>query len=210
MCQWVPDIHVTRQHYIDLIAHNPLDKQLSPRILTHKRIYILTSPLSMPTGSPSDPKIKALQASRTLQPRPDQVRHPLFAAGGFFDARDLVQVKYEALRAIQSDGHPLSQAARDFGLSRPTIYEAQALFVALGLEGLLPRKCGRKTAHKFTKEVLDYLQTTRAQEPSLSAKQLAHQIKQRFKVAVHPRSIERALARHQEKRGRLSSPPQSP
>lgn|GEM_PF-1274722 len=210
MCHPTPDVHAVRQFNIDGIAHNPLDKQPLSRILTHKRVYILNSPLPMPTGSPSDPKIKALQASRTLHPRPDQVRHPLFAAGGFFDARDLVQVKYEALRAIQSDGHPLSQAARDFGLSRPTIYEAQALFVALGLEGLLPRKCGRKTAHKFTKEVLEYLQTTRAQEPSLSAKQLAHQIKQRFRVAVHPRSIERALARHQEKKGRLSLPPQNP
>lgn len=164
----------------------------------------------MPVGSSSDPKRKALQASRTLHPRPDRVRHPLFAAGGFFDARDLVQVKYEALRAIRSDERPLSQAARDFGLSRPTVYEAQALFAAQGLEGLLPRKCGRKTAHKFTAEVLAYLQSTRAQEPAVSAQQLTHQIKERFRVNVHPRSIERALARHQEKRGRLNSPPQSP
>jgi transposase len=154
----------------------------------------------MPADSPSDPKLKALQASHTLHPRPDQVRHPLFAAGGFFDARDLVQVKYEALRAIESEDRPLSQAARDFALSRPTIYEARALFAALGLEGLLPRKCGRKTAHKFTAQVLEYIQSTRAQEPPVSAKELAKQIKQRFRVAVHPRSIERALARHQKKR----------
>src|ERR1044071_3558681 len=160
----------------------------------------------MPAGSSNDPKLKALQASRTVHPRPEQVRDPLFAAGGFFDARDLVQVKYEALRAIQSDNRPLSQAARDFGLSRPTVYEAQALLAAEGLEGLLPRKCGRKSAHKFTPEVLEFIQSTRSQEPSISAEQLAQKIKQRFRVTVHPRSIERALARHQEKRGPLQSP----
>lgn len=162
----------------------------------------------MPASSSNDPKLKALQATRTLHPRPDQVRDPIFAAGGFFDARDLIQVKYEALRAMQADDRSLSQAARDFGLSRPTVYEAQALFAAEGLEGLLPRKCGRKTAHKFTAEVLECLQTTRAQEPSISTKQLARQIKQRFRVQVHPRSIERALAHHQEKRGRQSPPSQ--
>jgi transposase len=159
--------------------------------------------------APNDSKLKALQANHTLHPRPEQVRHPLFAAGGFFDAHDLVQVKYEALRAIQSEGAALSQAARDFGLSRPTVYEAQSLFTALGLEGLLPRKCGRKTAHKFTSEVVEYLRATRAQDPSLSAKQLAKQLKERFRREVHPRSIERALASHQEKRGRLKSPPQN-
>lgn len=210
MCHEVPGARLKSQNNVILSSNNPLDRQHTPGVLTHKYVYIKNSLLPMPAGSPSDTKLKALQASRTLHPRPDQVRDPLFAAGGFFDARDLIQVKYEALRTIEADRRTLSQAARDFGLSRPTVYEAQALFAAEGLEALLPHKCGRKTAHKFTAEVLEYLQSTRTQDPSLSAKQLAHQIKKRFRVAVHPRSIERALARHQEKRGRLNSPPKKP
>ena len=114
------------------------------------------------------------------------------------------------MRAIQSEGRTLSQAARDFGLSRPTVYEAQASFAAQGLEGLLPRKCGPKHARKFTTDLLEYLQTARSQQPAPSAKELADQLQQRFRVTVHPRSIERALAHHQEKRGRLSSPSQNP
>jgi transposase len=164
----------------------------------------------MPTTPSNDPKLQALQTSHTLHPRPDQVRHSLFVAGGFFDARDLLQVKYEALRALQAEGRSLSQVARDFGLSRPTIYETKSLFTLQGLDGLVPRKSGRKTAHKFMPEVLDYLQATRAQYPAISAEQLALQIKQRFRVAVHPRSIGRALVRHQEKRGRPNPPPSHP
>lgn len=161
----------------------------------------------MPTPSANDPKLKALQISHTLHPQPDKVRHPLFVGGGFFDARDLLQVKYEALRALQADGQSLSQVARDFGLSRPTMYETKSLFTLQGLDGLVPRKSGPKTAHKFTPEVLEFVQTTRAQEPAISAEQLARQVNQRFRVVVHPRSIERALVGHQEKRGRLNPPP---
>jgi hypothetical protein len=41
-----------------------------------------------------DGKVEALTASRTLNPRPDSVTDPTFVVGGFFDARDLLQVKY--------------------------------------------------------------------------------------------------------------------
>jgi transposase len=164
----------------------------------------------MPNASANDPKLQALQSSHTLHPRPDQVQHPLFGTAGFFDARDLLQVKYEALRALEAEGHSLSQVARDFGLSRPTVYEAKSLFAAQGLDGLVPRKAGPKTAHKFTPKVLTFVQTTRARQPAISAEQLARQVKQRFRVTVHPRSIERALVRHQEKRGRPKPPPQHP
>ncbi len=164
----------------------------------------------MPNAAANDPKLHALQNSQTLHPRPDKVRHPLFLAGGFFDARDLLQVKYEALRTHQADGQSLSQVARDFGLSRPTVYEAKSLLARHGLDGLVPRKSGPKTAHKFTAEVLEFLQAARAQEPAISAQELARRVKQRFQLNVHPRSLERALVGHQEKRGRRRQPPQSP
>jgi transposase len=163
----------------------------------------------MPTPCSNDPKLQALQSTHTLHPHPDKVRHPLFVGGGFFDARDLLQVKYEALRALGADDQSLSQVARDFGLSRPTVYEAKNLLALQGLDGLVPRKSGPKTAHKFTPEVLDFLQAARAQEPATSALELSRRVKQRFRVTVHPRSIERALVGHQEKRGRPTPPPQN-
>jgi transposase len=195
---------------IDNKTHNAFDKEAMPPLYSHKHVYINSDLLPMPTPPSQDPKLRALQASHTLHPHPDKVRHSLFTGGGFFDARDLLQVKYEALRAIQVDGRSLSQVARDFGLSRPTVYETKSLFALQGLDGLVPRKAGPKTAHKFTPEVLEYLQATRTQEPAISAEQLARQLKQRFRVTVHPRSIERALVRHQGKRGRPNPPPQNP
>jgi len=51
-----------------------------------------------------DPKTRALQQEASLHPHPDQVTDELFLRQEFFDARDLVQVKYEMLRRVQSEG----------------------------------------------------------------------------------------------------------
>src|SRR5438552_6583923 len=73
----------------------------------------------------SEAKRKALQASGTFNPRAARVQHPLFQQSPFFDPEDLLQLKYETVRALEVESCPLARAARDFGLSRPTIYEAQ-------------------------------------------------------------------------------------
>ena len=69
----------------------------------------------------------------------------------------------------------------------------------IGLEGLVPRKRGRRRAHKLTPDVMAYVQATRASEPR-STKALVQAIRERFGVTVHPRSLERALARAEKKR----------
>jgi hypothetical protein len=122
----------------------------------------------MPTNPPA--KRQALQTSGTFNARAAQVRHPLFQQSSFFDPEDLLQLKYETLRAVEIDHCPLAQAARDFGLSRPTIYEAQTQFAQQGLEGLLPRKRGPKAAHKLTEEILRYFQEQMAAQPELQAR----------------------------------------
>ena len=41
-----------------------------------------------------DPKVEALRAERSLNPRPESVSDEAFADSAFLDARDIVQVKY--------------------------------------------------------------------------------------------------------------------
>jgi len=59
-----------------------------------------------------DPKVEALRKERALNRTPDEVNDPLFSSDSFFDARDLVQVKYEMLRRVRTDGHPITQASK--------------------------------------------------------------------------------------------------
>jgi transposase len=146
----------------------------------------------------SDPKLDALRESGTLNPRPASVADETFRASEFFDARDLVQVKYEMLRRVRVDRASVTRAAQAFGVSRPTFYQAQAAFAQAGLGGLVPRKRGRRRAHKLTPEVMAYVTEARTGERPSSAA-LVQQIEQRFGVKVHPRSLERALGRAEKK-----------
>ena len=48
----------------------------------------------MAKPKPPDPKVEALRGHSSLNRHHDRVVDPMFAGSDFFDARDLVQVKY--------------------------------------------------------------------------------------------------------------------
>lgn len=147
-----------------------------------------------------DPKLDALRQQASLNPHPQRVSDPLFASSDFFDRRDLIQVKYEMVRRVRADGQSVAQSAKAFGLSRPSFYQAQAALEREGLSGLLAKKRGPRRSHKLGMEVMGFVQELLAQAPSLSSSALAEQVRLRFKLQVHSRSIERALLRQEKKR----------
>jgi hypothetical protein len=63
----------------------------------------------------------------------------------------------------------------------------------------VPHKRGPKQAHKLTEEVLTFIGELRQKEPSIRLPDLVKRIQKRFRIKVHPRSIERSLLRHQKK-----------
>jgi transposase len=148
----------------------------------------------------SDPKQRILQQEGNLNRRPEAVTDRLFLQDPFFDSRDLVQVKYEMLRRAQSDRQSITQTAAAFGFSRPSFYQALAAFERGGLGGLIAHKRGPKAAHKLTAEVVEFVRQRRRLDPELRADALVRLIARHFRLIVHPRSIERALARSQKKR----------
>jgi transposase len=153
----------------------------------------------MPKKPHPDPKSLALRQQGCLNPHPEQVKDKLFQAREFFDPRDLVQVKYEMLRRVETEGLPVNRSAAAFGLSRPSFYQAQASFQQGGMPALMPRKRGPKQAHKLTADALTFIRQVRQEDPSLRSAALAARIQDRYGITVHPRSIERALVRSQKK-----------
>ena len=149
----------------------------------------------MARGRPEDPKVAALREARALNPRPDAVTDEAFLAEEFLDARDLVQVKYEMVRRVRAEGQPVSVAAAAFGFSRPSWYAAAEALDAEGLPGLLPERPGPRRAHKLTDEIVAFVRGQLDADASLRPGDLVEVIAQRFGVRVHPRSIERAIAR---------------
>jgi transposase len=147
-----------------------------------------------------DNKVTALREHGTLNTRPCDVRDRVFERGGFFDARDMVQVKYEMLRRVHAEGVSVAEATRVFGVSRPTFYKAREAYKRRGLPGLLPARRGPKGGHKLTERVITFLEKVLAADSSTNPRSLATMVRRRFRMKIHPRSIEHALARR--KRGR--------
>src|SRR5260370_37747330 len=64
----------------------------------HNHSYITLRRLVVASKRKPDAKAAALAETRTLNPRPETVRDEQFVSSEFFDARDVVQVKYEMVR----------------------------------------------------------------------------------------------------------------
>lgn len=153
----------------------------------------------MQVSKASDSKREILKQQGTLNPRPENVRDPLFLENDFFDPLDLVQTKYEMLRRVSEDGHSVKSVAESFGFSRVSFYKAQAAFSEHGLAGLVPSRRGPHGAHKLSETVIGFLFQAMDEDKSRRPVILAKLVEERFGFSLHPRTIEKTLAQRQKK-----------
>ena len=152
-----------------------------------------------PTPRPT-PCASTAACTRTRRRSTDE----LFASSEFFDPRDLVQVKYEMLRRVRMrrTGESAQQRERASASRDPSYYQAQEAFEEGGLPALLPKKArAAPRAQAVRRGGRGFCAQERAEDPALtSAGAGADWSRERFGLSVHPRSIERALARQEKKR----------
>jgi transposase len=139
-------------------------------------------------------KIALLQGQGAFHFRAAKVTHQLFLENEFFDPHDMVQVKYEMLRWVHTREGSIKEAAKIFGLSRPSFYQAQTAFEQNGLSGLVPQKRGPKNRSKLSKEILTFVREMIEQDRSLTISNIVCLIKKQFDVDIHARSVSRALS----------------
>ncbi|RWP93660.1 helix-turn-helix domain-containing protein [Mesorhizobium sp.] len=148
----------------------------------------------MPAKSDSKrSKADALVEEGTFNPSPEKVRDPKFQGSEFFDPHDAVQVKYEMLRRVSIDKVSVTEASDEYGVSRPTYYQAKANFDTAGIAGLVPAKPGPHGPHKLDDEVMTFLQAQLAPGERVRARELAKLVRRELDIELHPRTIERAL-----------------
>lgn len=149
----------------------------------------------------SNDKHKRLKEQGALNPHPERVKDELFRDPmlEFFDPHDLVQVKYEMLRSVEKEGRPVTEASKVFGFSRPAFYQVQSQFKEGGITGFTHERPGPKSAHKLTPDVVKFIEDRIKEGEPLRARALVPLIKDEFNKQVHPRSIERAIARRGKK-----------
>ena len=138
-------------------------------------------------------KTEALIEEGTFNPAPGKVRDPKFHGSEFFDPHAVVQVRYEMQRRVPIDKVPVAEASEEYGVSRPTYYQAKANFDAAGIAGLVPAKPGPRGPHKIDEDVLAFLRARLIPGEPVRARELAKVVRKELDIELHPRTIERAL-----------------
>jgi transposase len=191
------NVHFTNKHVLQI--NICIVVALTLTNIYMRRIYNYTLNAMRFTLVKRNTKSDRLKAAGVLNPQAERVLAPEFQVDTFFDPRDLVQVKYEMLRMVSQDGASKSDAAERFGMSRPTLYQAQAAYERDGLVGLLPRQRGPKGAHKLDSRIMEFIDAHLEEGDPIQAPRLALLVEAEFGLQVHPRSIERAVQRKKKR-----------
>ena len=97
------------------------------------------------------------------------------------------------LRRVSIDKVSVTEASDEYGVSRPTYYQAKGNFDMAGIAGLVPAKPGPRGPHKIDDEVLAFLQARLAPGEPVRARELAKLLRHELDIELHPRTIERVL-----------------
>lgn len=92
----------------------------------------------------------------------------------------------------ETSGRPLDDVLAQFGRSRSTYYEKLRRFREQGLEGLLSRPPGPRSAWRRPLEVVRFIVTARLRDPNRSAASIAEDLT-RLGHTVSTRSVERTF-----------------
>lgn len=185
-------------HGHPLSAVKPSVGALTGFMVRHNNSYVrgaLVTRFGVPAGRDRKrSKSEALAEDGALNPAPEKVRDPKFQKDGFFDPRDIVQVKYEMLRRASAEKASVTDVSEEYGVSRPTYYQAKADFDEGGIAGLVPKKRGPRGPHKIQGEVSEFLRAQISPGEPIRARELAKSLQKEFGLDVHPRTIERAVS----------------
>ena len=142
----------------------------------------------------SNTKHTHLRNSRTLNPHPEKVTAALFSNNTFFDPCDLLQVRYEMVRA-HVPPTKLKELSAEFGMSVATCVRLKRKYEEGGLQALIPRERGPKGAHKITPEMLEFARNYRKRHDKTGIRELTEMVNAHFKVSLHYTGLHRALSK---------------
>ena len=119
------------------------------------------------------------------------VKAEIFRNSPFFDAHDLVQVKYEMLRAVEKDKHEVTSTSAAFGFSRVSFYQIKKEYSESGIAGLIPKKRGPKGSRKLDASDVEF---ARNLVDTHTKAQIVSRLKEERGVDISKRTLERQLS----------------
>ena len=148
------------------------------------------------------PKDDTLKKTGCFNNNHENVTASIFESTPFFDRKDIVQVKYEMIRAVSKDEGSITEIADTYGFSRKSYYQASEAFKSGGLYALIPKKTGPKGPYKLNAEVLGFIDSYLADHKSAKAKEISIWLETEKGVKVHLRTIYRCLEKKTGSRSR--------
>jgi len=139
----------------------------------------------------SNGRYAAMQNNGSLNHRADSVSDELFSQSEFFDAHDLIQVKYEMLRAVEKEHRDVSSTAEGFGFSRVSFYQVKKEFDENGIAGLVPKKRGPKGSRKTKQGDIEF---AKGLVGTHTKAQIVERLKEERGVEISKRTLERQLS----------------
>ena len=136
-------------------------------------------------------KKEELRQNGSFNHRAGTVTAEIFSKSQFFDAYDLVQVKYEMLRAVEKEDSNVSSVAEKFGFSRVGFYQIKKEFDENGIAGLIPKKRGPKGSRKTVESDIEF---ARSLVGTHTKAQIVERLKDERGVQISKRTLERQLA----------------
>jgi transposase len=141
-------------------------------------------------------KDETLKRNGSFNNNHENVYAGIFNTVPFFDKRDIVQVKYEMIRAASKKEGSITEIADLYGFSRKSYYQISKAFEADGLCALLPKKTGPKGASKLNPEVLEFIDSFVAGHKNAKSKEISAALEAEKGINVHPRTIYRHLKKN--------------
>jgi transposase len=125
-----------------------------------------------------------------------KVTADIFGSSPFFDKRDIVQVKYEMIRAVSKSEGSVTDISDAYGFSRKSCYQASKAFELGGICALVPQKKGPKGPSKLNAEVLAFINAFSEEHKNATARELSAALEAEKEIKVHPRTICRHLKKN--------------
>jgi len=141
-------------------------------------------------------KDENLKESGCFNSNHENVTAGIFGTSPFFDKRDIVQVKYEMVRAASNGEGNVTEIADAYGFSRKSYYQTSKAFESGGLCALVPQKTGPKGPSKLNEEVLAFIDSFSAEHKNAKAAEISASLEDEKGVKVHPRTIYRHLKKN--------------
>ena len=111
------------------------------------------------------------------------------------DPQDLLQVRYELVRAIDYDKKPVKEICAEYGVSVTTARRYLEDLRKGGLIALVPEPKGPSGPTKLTKEAIEFIENFLKENPRASGGKIHKALEARFHLGISKRTVERFLSK---------------